>query len=104
MMSSRLQQCHMCFRQVAGRDPESGWCRGCIIKGFCSEVDQRVLLAVRKHQPCLMHDVADEVGFASVSTAIYHLRKLRELGLVHWEDGKTGTLTESVGWPEGERV
>lgn len=104
MIGTKLQQCHRCLNWVAGRDPKTGYCRGCVMLHLISDVDRRVLLAVRKHQPCVMHDIADEVGFVSVSTAIYHLRKLRDLGLVHWEDGKNGTLIETVLWPEGERV
>lgn len=101
MIATKIKRCIKCRRDVASVD-EGGWCRGCVIAGHLTDVEKRVLAAVRKLQPCLMHDVADEVGFASTSSAIYHLRKLRHLELVHWEDGKTGTLIEIVRWQEGE--
>lgn len=103
MIVTRIKRCIKCRLDVASVD-EGGWCRGCVIVGHLSDVDRRVLAAVRKLQPTTIPEVADEMRFASVSSAHYRLRKLRDLGLVGWEDHLQGTIREIAPWPEGERA
>ena len=55
----------------------------------------RVLLAVVQQQRPTVRAVAAAVGL-SVNTTHDHLVRLRRLGLVAWEDGKTGTLRPLV--------
>lgn len=103
MMLTKVVRCIKCGRSVAAVD-DGDWCRGCFIAGHLTDSEKSVLLAVRKLQPCTTREVGAEVGFSSTNTAQYHLRKLRQMGLVHWEDNKPRTLTERVEWPSGERV
>lgn len=43
--------------------------------------------------PPSVREIADHIGVKSPSTVKFHLDKLRSAGVLHWEDGKTRSIT-----------
>lgn len=105
-MVTKMQRCDQCGNEVAavyGDGFGEKRCRGCALD-WLTEQQRCVLMAVRKHQPTTIGEVADECGYASVSSASHHLKTLRTFGFVTWTDGAQNTITELVEWPQGERA
>jgi predicted MarR family transcription regulator len=89
-----VKGCRGCKTTVAWVS-DDGLCVGCTV-ALLTQVERDVFHMVRKMQPTSIADVADEMRFASTSTAYYHLKKLQRLDLVEWEPMKQNTLREKV--------
>jgi hypothetical protein len=87
-----MKACERCGFEVGAL--RHGICRGCTVRGL-TEAQASVLRLVRIHQPTTLHEIADEAGFASTSTALHHLKTLRGLGLVDWTPHQQRTIHET---------
>ena len=92
-------ECAACG-QHAALGPEAELCRRCTIM-TCTPHQRSVLKAVRRLQPTTTGDVADEMGYASATTARHHLTALQEIGLVTWEPHVHRTIRERFDWVDG---
>ena len=54
--------------------------------------------------PPTLREIGQQVGVRSPSTVKYHLDNLRTLGLLHWDGGKTRSITlpkdDMIPWPD----
>lgn len=58
---------------------------------------QRVLQTIRQfwrayHYPPTMKDIMHRLNFNSIEAVRYHLRALREQGVIEWTEGATRTI------------
>ena len=69
----------------------AGGVRYATLKPDLSDTATAILLAVMTLQRPTVRTVADEVGI-QISSAVYQLRRLKDLGLVDWVPGQSATL------------
>lgn len=87
-VTTSVKRCSICRNDVAWVSDVERCCISCLL----TPRQKEALDAVRKHEPCTVGEVADELHLASVSSALYLLRVLRSHGLVDWAERQHRTI------------